>query len=486
MRVLLIRPPWSTEKFYFHGPREPLGLECLASFIKDKHEVKIIDTAAKKWQESWHDPMFPEVTFQGMGLDQIWSEIEAFNPDIIGLSWLLPTQTPGVELMFKLIRQRDSRIKIVVGGPNPSANPRAIMTRYPEIDIVAYGEGEITLLELLDSKLSDLEKINGIAFRRENEIIVNQPRELIKDLNILPLPLRDKESLLNFSRGLYYQSLDYWLKKIIPQKQLRGFFTALLSGFRPLNQFYYFLHNRKPRTDRLPFADIVTSRGCPNHCTFCAIHNTWGHYWRPRSAENVLKEIEILVEQYGIKHINFVDDNFNASRERVIAICRGIVERGYDLTLSAPGIFVPTLNEEVLVWLKKAGMYSLRMSIESGNQNVLNNVIKKNVNLVQIAEAVKICRKIGMHNEGCFILGVPGETIQTMKDTIAYSKDTGFDRVVKFIYQPFPNTVLYDICVAKGYLSADYDPNRLYVTGNQCYVQTEEFSPSDVLRLARE
>ena len=486
MKLMLIRPPFAAEKFYTHCPEEPLGIEYLASFTNSHHEVRILDAVVEDWNNYWQGEDYPEIFFQGLDMDGLLRRISEFKPEIIGLSWPFASQDSGIELMLKTIRQYDKKIKIIVGGPRPSASPKETLQKYKDIDIVAVGEGEFTLLELLDRGAEGLEKIKGLAYRVGNNIVVNQPRELIKDLDILPLPLRDSRVYGNYSRPVFNEFLNYRFRPIISSDRQRQKLINWINRIPLANKFYYYLHNSKKNINQLPFADMLTSRGCPNHCTFCAIYHIWGHNWRPRSINNVLEEIEILVRKFGIKHINFVDDNFNISKDRVIGICKNIVSNGYNISLAATsGIYVPTLDEEVLFWLKQAGVNLLRMSIESGNQEILNNVIRKNINLKQVADIVKSCKKIGIRTEGAFIFGLPGETLETMQDTVNYAKTVGFDRVIKFIYQPFPNTVLYDLCVAKGYLTADFDPKRSYVTGSQCYVRTEKFTPEDVKKIAR-
>jgi len=486
MRILLLRPPMAIEKFHFpHPTREPLGLEYLASFIENKHEVVLLDSIAESWNNFWEIKEIPNMIFQGLKPAEITSHINKFKPDLIGLSWLFSTQNNSIKILIETIKKFNNNLPIIVGGAQPSSNPREILSKYSEIDFVTYGEGEYTLLELLDNRLNNLEQIKGLAFRQKNKIIVNQPRDLISNLDILPIPKRNRALYQNYSKQYLYNYLYNKLDKIITNKQSINKLSAKVSALPFLDQTYFRSYNKKNK-DKLPFADIITSRGCPNHCTFCAIHNIWGHIWRKRSANNVLNEIDTLVNQFGIKHINFQDDNFNLSPERVIEICRGIVKNNYQITLSAPsGTYLPAINNEVLYWLKKAGMNSLRFSIESGNQVVLNDIIKKNINLKSVKNIIDQCKNLGLYTEGAFIFGIPGETKKTMQETMDYAKSIGFDRVVKFIYQPFPNTELYKICQEKGYLTGDFDLEKSYVTSNNCFVCTPEFSPDDVIKIAR-
>lgn len=477
MKTLLIRPPFAVEKFYF--PRfinESLGVEYLASSIQPYHEIKMIDAVAEGWNNYWELKEYSATIFQGLDPDKLLSMISEYNPEVIGLPWLFSTQNNSVNLLTKIIKKFNKNIPIVVGGAHPSANPKQILEENENIDIIVYGEGELTLKEILDNKAKNLEKINGIAFRKNNQIIVTPPRKLMENLDLLPFPHRNPQIYKNHSRQFLYEAIYLRTKK----RKLSSFISALPF----IDKLYYQYHNKKNVVKKLPAGDMVTSRGCPNHCTFCAIHNIWGHSWRMRSAQNVLQEIDILVKKYGIKHINFQDDNFNVSKERTIEICKGIVKNNYNITLLAPaGAFVPTLDEEVLTWLKRAGLNELRMSIESGDQNILYNVIKKNIDLTKVKEIVDICKKLGIKTEGAFIFGIPGETIETMKRSLEFATKTGFDRIVKFVFQPFPNTELYKLCIEKGYLTPDYNPKSLYITGNKCFVKTDKFSPEDVLKM---
>jgi anaerobic magnesium-protoporphyrin IX monomethyl ester cyclase len=484
MKLLLIRPPFSVEKFYFPRPiNEPLGIEYLTAFLRQYHDVEMLDAIAWGWNQYWQDSRADDIIFQGINPTKIIEQIEKIKPDIIGLTWLFSTQDRPIRLLIEKIKTYDRTLKIIVGGPEPSADPIVILNENPLIDAVAYGESEFTMKEIMDGRV--WADIKGLVWRDNVEIKKNPPRGLIGDLDILPLPFRDERTYHNYSKQYFYQALYLKLEKLKFSHQQKNFLAAKIGYLPYLYRLYYYLFNCR-NIERLPFADIITSRGCPNRCSFCAVHHIWGRGCRMRSADNVLTEIELLVSRFGIKHVNFQDDNFNVNKERTIDICSGIVENKYNITISAPaGAFVPTLDEEVLVWLKKAGFNILRMSIESGNQDILTRVIHKNIDLSKVKSVVDICKKIGIRTEGAFIFGIPGETIETMRESLNFAKNAGFDRIVKFIFQPFPNTELYDICVKNNYLTSDYDPKKAYITGDKCFVQTEKFTQEDVYKIAR-
>ena len=484
MKLLLIRPPYAIEKFYF--PRfinEPLGIETLAAFLSADHEVRILDAVAEGWNQYWHHPHYADLIFQGLTTNHLQQKISSHAPDVIGISCLFATQNDSTDLTIETIRAFSKTVPIIIGGPHPSASPAETLKEKQDADIVVYGEGEITVKELLDHRLKNLDQIQGIAYRNNGRITVNDPRPMIADLDRIPIPLRQHGLHKNYSKQFLYQSVYFRIKKLSLPYNVKMALTSHISSLPFFDRLFYTLYNKKNQK-HLPVADIVTSRGCPNRCAFCAVHNIWGHGWRKRSAANVLQEIDLLVKKFGVRQINIQDDNFNVSKKRTIEICRGIVENNYNITLLPnSGSFVPALDEEVLSWLKKAGVHCLRMSIESGNQYILSNVIKKRIDLKTVKPIVDICRKLGIRTEGAFMFGVPGETVATMRETLDYAKKTGFDRIITFIFQPFPNTELYKICKQNNYLTSDYDPSKTYITGNNCFVKTDSFGPEDVIRI---
>lgn len=486
MKLLLLRTHTSLDKFYFPGYiNEPLGILSLAAFLRDICEVRVVDATAEGWNYYWQKPDNPDVIYHGIKPDKVLKIINKFKPDVVGITWLFSSDNDCISDTVKAIKKQFPGMKIIVGGAEPSANPRAILEKNSEIDAVAFGEGELTMKELVLKEFRDLKQILGIAYRDGNQIIVNPFRPRIKNLDDLPLPARDLIPMINYSKQHYFNFIFSRIKKFPLSFKTKYLLAAYLSKL-PFYKIHFWIYNRRHNIRLVPEADVVTARGCPFCCAFCAIHNIWRHQWIARSSKNVLEEIDILVKKYKVRHINIQDDNFNASKQRTIEIAKGIVGRNYNITLSVnSGIYVPTLDEEVLKWLKRAGLHLMRFSIESGNQKVLDEIIKKRINLKMVKPIVDICRRLNIKTEGAFIFGIPGQTIKTMEDNLKFAKECGFDRIKKFVYQPFPNTELYKICEEKRYFTKDYDLRRIYVTGSKCYVKTEDFSPEDVLSIAR-
>jgi radical SAM superfamily enzyme YgiQ (UPF0313 family) len=204
-----------------------------------------------------------------------------------------------------------------------------------------------------------------------------------------------------------------------------------------------------------------------------------------RSSCNVLKEIESLVTQYGVKEVHFEDDNLTSDKDRALEIFRGIRDAGWDILWTVPsGLSVADLDEELIIAMKESGCYSVSLAIENADQQVLTKLMHKPVRLDKAREVVKLARRHGLLVKGFFILGYPGETKETMRKTIDFARGLDLDWSFFFIATPVPHTEMWDLSVEKGYFDpAKYDPIRSIITGQ---IHTEEFSPSEVEALREE
>ena len=230
---------------------------------------------------------------------------------------------------------------------------------------------------------------------------------------------------------------------------------------------------------------ILTSRGCPSNCSFCALRKLYGGQYRMRSSKSVLDEMEMLVKDYGVEAISIVDYTFNVSKQRLIEICEGIIERGLNLTfITTPMYLTPWLDFETFSLMKKAGFNELFFGIENASQEILEKVLNKKIDMNKVAEVVASCKKADIIPGALFMVGVPGETIETMKNTVKYALDQDFERVNLFTFQPVPGMKLYDDCVNNGWLVDGYKPSETFWCSSQTYVKTPEFSPEDVHNIA--
>jgi len=367
-----------------HNYSFPLGLGYVASYLKrENHNVWIYE---------------PEI--YNAGADEIVDFLQEKKADIVGLSCATANFYGAVKIA-ELVKDK-LKIPVVLGGVHASSLPEETLNNYSCIDFIIVGEGEEAMAELLrflSAGRDDFGLIKGLYSKKDGRVVAGEVRPYMEDLDSLPFPARELVNLDNYR----------------PQVHL----------------------DRGKRS-----ATMITSRGCPGRCVFCASFKTLGYRFRAHSAEYVLKEIGHLVNDYGVNHIIFVDDTFTINRQRVIDICRGIKENNYKIDWYCFAR-VNTVDEELLRIMKDAGCFSLLFGIESGNQQILNN-IHKGITLAQARQALKLVNKIGFKSVASFIFGSPGETNETIRETIDFAKElnptiASFNRLI-----PYPGTDVYD------------------------------------------
>ncbi len=325
--------------------------------------------------------------------------IKKKNPDYVGVSIL----TPAADWSVELIRKLPKNFITIAGGPHSSSLPEELVKRGFSIAVI--GEGEQTTLEIVSGR--PLETVDGIVYRKKRKIVRTKPRTPV-DPNSIPFPAR--HLIRNGGTDRPYAS----------------------SGTR-----YY------------PWAQLFSSRGCPFSCYFCN-KNIFGYHYRPRTPENVLKEIDYLVKTYHVKEIDIYDDNFNFDMKRAEIILDGIIRRKYALTLRfSNGIRADKVSPRLLSKMKKAGTDYIAYGVETGDPDILRSIPKGETH-EQIANAVHLTKKAGIQVAGFFILGLIGDTVETMKRTIDFAKNMDFDIILLNIATPYPGTRMWKMILDKG------------------------------------
>ncbi len=424
-KVLLILPPvFTSTKVLDVNPLPPLGLAYIGAILEERGiEVKIFDALA----EGWHQRV--EVGGDKFRIGSSFEEIEGlirnFKPDLVGVNNLFTTQRENAHEVYRLVKKVSPSIITVAGGAHPTVLPELVLED-PNVDFVILGEGENTFRELLDvlEGARGIATLNGVGFRQNGQVKVIPKTKFIEDLDALPFPARH---LLNM-------------------------------------EIYYGLEASHGVRHRRRFSPIVTSRGCPAKCTFCSAHRVWGHSFRARSPENVLAEMRQMKERFGIEEILFEDDNFTLDPARAKKIFDMMVEEKLNFVWDTPnGIAAWTLTEVVIDKMKASGCCNLNFPIESGNSDVLKNIIRKPVNLDKIGPLVEHAAKIGLPVGMFFVIGMPGESEEQIWDTFRFARKMGVYNPHVSVATPYPGTELFDMCVENKYLRNNFSLDDLFI-----------------------
>jgi anaerobic magnesium-protoporphyrin IX monomethyl ester cyclase len=313
----------------------------------------------------------------------------------------------------RVIKEVDPGIINIFYGTHATARPDDVLAE-DAIDFAVRNEPEIITLSLLDAirDKKDLRSIKGVSFKDDGKIINNEKAEFIKNLDELPYP------------GL---------------------------EFFPIEKY------RLPHNGR-KWTVIRTSRGCPSKCSYCTARLYYGNRWRFRSPKHVLDEIERDVKQFGITHFLFNSDTFNLNKVWVKEVCDGIKERGLEISWMCNSR-VDTIDEKTLRMMKDAGCWLVSFGFESGSQKILDNV-EKGATIEQAEQAMKIVKSVGLKSIGYFILGLPGESEETIRETIrfAHKLNPTYARFFKAV--PYPGTEFGELAEESGWMKNGHAWNR--------------------------
>lgn len=354
----------------------PVGLAYVASFLKSAGcNVKLVDLmfATRNWKE-------------------VKTLIEEESPRWVGIS----ATTPQIEDAFitaEIAKQIDPGIKVVIGGIHASALPEQTISN-KNVDILVYGEGELTMLDLVQGK--KLDEIKGIFYKIDSQIVKNALRDLVKDIDIFPYPL--------------YEDL-------------------------PIHRY---------GTDHFgTILGIVSSRGCPYQCTYCAANTIHKRQYRKRSIENIMDEIEKLKNKFGAKSFSFYDDTFTLNEKRTIAICEALMKKNLGLEWNCAAR-ADNLTKPLLKIIKRAGCTTIQIGVESGDNDILR-LAKRRETVEDAIQAITWAKEVGMEVVGLFMIGLPYETKETIKKTIDLAKKLNVDYAQFSLLVPLPGSELWDM-----------------------------------------
>lgn len=401
----------------------PYNLCLLAAMVENDCEVEILDAYAKN------------LTPEGFTL-----ALKESNPDVVGITVMMDQFAEAGHIAVNLAKSYNPKVTVIMGGVYVTVNPLTAM-QDKQLDYAIIGEGEYVLKDLIRYfKGGKTIPDKGICFRKNGEIVNTGRAEFIEDLNSLPLPAYHLIDFRSYSKSAERKSVD--------------------------------------SPSEFPYARIQTSRGCPQKCTFCQVMHISGRTFRPRSAENVLKEILWLKDKFNVKSLIFDDDNLYTHKKRAVAVFKGMIESGLVMPWVSISTAVFKLDEELIMLMRKSGCNYICVAIESGSKRVLKEVVKKPVNLERAKKLVEMARKAGIYVAANFIVGFPTETWDEIRQTVKFAEDLNADYIKLFAAMPLRNTQLWDMCEENDAFKEGFDSKNLRWSTGQ--IETKDFTADDL------
>lgn len=425
MKLLLINPD------YMQYSSPPLGLISLAAYVRQECsflELRLLDQV-------------PENKF----LKNIYD----FSPDIVGFT-AVSENYHLVKYIAKKIKEIFPKVILVLGGIHISSNPDSFKDSI--FDVAIRGEGEIAFKKFLENfkknrsiNFTELKKIKGLMFRYNKKVIDTGLSEFIQNLDDLPLPARDL-----------------------------------------LDKHYYKLPSFSGKGDIEPTGMIMTSRGCPFNCRFCSSYAIWKQRIRFFSAERVVKEIEIMYQDYGYKKISFADDVFTVNKPRLKKIISLLKEKGLlgkikFVTMGRADSF----DDETAKLLKELNVLLVTFGIETGSQKMLTYLKRGNITIQQGIDAINLAKKYNMMGGGFFMLGSPGETLQDMEETYQFIKNYCRESFAIHQIVPFPGTEIWDYAIKNKIIDKKFyeTPQKDFVDVDPNLLLSDKVSKEDFLKM---
>jgi radical SAM superfamily enzyme YgiQ (UPF0313 family) len=417
-KVLFVRAPniYKSEQWKKQGVlRTPTNMAMLGSYIREKgnYEPEILDLELYNYKN----------------ISEIAGKILEQNSRYIGFTTLTP-RFPTIARICEEIKKINPDAINIVGGPHISGRPHDC--KYPGIDYGIIGEGEIGFLSLLDSLVSgrDVSKTPNLVSKINGEIKINPKAPFVKDLDSLPLPAWDLLKMSEYKDPAFFGDE--------------------------------------------PHAGVFTTRGCPQDCIFCASKVTWEKKLRFRSIENVMKEFTELANKFNIHNLYFYDDHFTTRKDRTLELCDRMVSEGLNMKYIVQ-LRADSVTPEIAFALKKSGCLSAALGIESGNEEMLK-AIHKNETKDEMRNAVKILKQYGVPITTSYIIGLPGDTHQTINETLDFARELNTEQMKFMLLTPVPGTEAHRLAVERGLL----DPDDLLQMENTTYYDKTAVNLSNV------
>lgn len=429
IRVLLVSPNALGLKDGINRIQPGLGIMYIAAVLEERGcQVAVYDSALEGYERQVDVPGRPNIVEIGDSDEAIVRRIEDFRPDMVGISVLFYNQSAQAYHLAELVKGIDRHIPVVIGGNQVAEEYRALMAN-PNFDFAMITESDYNFADFVERYFGggDYHGVPGLVYRKGESLAVNPPGGIVRDLDGLPFPARH---LVNMEK--YFE----------------------ISMF----------HNPYSRHPRV--GNVMTSRGCPEKCTFCTTPIRWGRNIRWRSPENVYAEIRQLKERYGVGEIQFEDDSLTLNIKNLFALCDLIKPLGLSWN-TVNGIRADYhgrqqgKQERMFAKMAEAGCYQVCLGVETGNQELLDHLLNKHLDLKAVQPCVNAAKKAGIAVHLFLMVGFPGETIEQMQRTISFAESLEVDSCSISIYSPLPGTKLYDYAVKNDYLVEGFSKDNI-------------------------
>tara|TARA_Y100001970_G_scaffold197272_1_gene239957 strand:- start:1556 stop:3049 length:1494 start_codon:yes stop_codon:yes gene_type:complete len=432
MKVLLIAPyiNLTYDRSIDHVNREDFypsaALIHLAAILRaNNFEVRILDFNNSEVHSK-------NEKYLEFSKDEIIKSLNEFKPNLVGLNCLFSGSWPDVLEFAKLVKSYSKDLKIATGGIHPTTFPKEILENCKEIDYVAIGEGENSIVALSSSikqnKPELLKEIKSFAFRDESGVVhVNKLKNYVDDLGTLPMPAWDLIDMNKFS-----MDLDHYYN---PTETKIGKFKAA----------------------------IFSSRACPLACNFCDMFLVMGKKHRKRSIKAIIDEVELLHKEYGVNYFSFMDDQLTLNRAHTIEMCNEMINRNLKIIWDTPnGLWINSLREDVIAKMAEAGLARASLAVEHGDDYIRNKVIGKILERKKVFEVADLLKKYKIMTHGQFIMGFPEDTNETLKNSYDFINEIQLDKVGVGTLVPFPETKLYEQVVKEKLWIIEPNYNELW------------------------
>jgi len=436
MKILFIETPpsfeWEPESAYRSGGRRHTAITVTGEMSYNYWNLY----AASVLRENGYDVNYIHAQSEEITYKELRKKVESISPDII----VLPIEHIKAPVDFEIAKLGKSiNATIVFVGPFVTALQEDIFKRCKYVDIVVLREYEYTILDIANALKNNksFSSVSGILYKKDKRIIRTKPRELIQDLDKLPIPAYDLIDLRKFVETVFI---------------------------------------------RLPAATTITSRGCPAQCVFCTFPNTiYSHQFRAQSPEKVLEEAKFLVDKFKIKEIRYDDDTFEVNQKRAIDICKLLKKEDLDLTWQ-PQSRPDLMNDKLCKAMADSGCVKILFGVESGDDEILRKM-RKGMTTDIIRRGVMTARKYGIYLHNCFMVGFIWDTLETIQKTFNFAYELNGEFTQFSIATPLPGTPYYEIVKNSGYLISDFwDRDSFHNAG----VNFPNLSAEEINRISKE